>query len=54
MRIEEVITETIIAIYRDPLLSTRLYLKGGSAMRLFDNLTSRLSIDADFSIVDTG
>jgi hypothetical protein len=27
-------------------------LKGGSAMRLFDNLTSRLSIDADFSVED--
>lgn len=53
MKIEEVITETIIAIYRDPSLSSRLYLKGGSAMRLFDKLTSRLSIDADFSIEDT-
>ncbi len=53
MRIEEVITETIIAIYRDPSLSSRLYLKGGSAMRLFDKLTSRLSIDVDFSIEDT-
>jgi len=50
MKIDEVITQTIIAIYRVPELSTTLFLKGGSAMRLFDNLTSRLSIDADFSI----
>lgn len=50
MRIDEVITQTIIALYRVPELSTTLFLKGGSAMRLFDNLTSRLSIDADFSM----
>jgi len=51
MRIDEVISETIFAIYRTPQVSRRLFLKGGSAMRLFDNLKSRLSIDADFSIV---
>jgi len=50
MKIEEVITQTIIAIYRASLPSKTLFLKGGSAMRLFDNLTSRLSIDADFSV----
>ena len=50
MKIEEVITQTIIAIYSTPLPSETLFLKGGSAMRLFDNLTSRLSIDADFSV----
>jgi predicted nucleotidyltransferase component of viral defense system len=50
MKIEEVITQTIIAIYSTPLPSKTLFLKGGSAMRLFDNLTSRLSIDADFSV----
>lgn len=53
MKIDDVITETIIAIYRIPALSKRLFLKGGSAMRLFDNLTSRLSMDADFSIAKT-
>ena len=50
MKIEEVITQTIIAIYSTPSPSETLFLKGGSAMRLFDNLTSRLSIDADFSV----
>jgi predicted nucleotidyltransferase component of viral defense system len=50
MNIEEVITQTIIAIYSNPSSSKTLFLKGGSAMRLFDNLTSRLSIDADFSV----
>lgn len=50
MKIDEVIKETIIAIYSDPAPSINLFLKGGSAMRLFDNLTSRLSIDVDFSI----
>lgn len=52
MRIDEVLTETIIAIYSDPAPSIKLLLKGGSAIRLFDNLTSRLSVDADFSISD--
>ncbi len=50
MKIEEVITQTIIAIYSASSSSKTLFLKGGSAMRLFDNLTSRLSIDADFSV----
>lgn len=50
MKIDEVIMETIIAIYREPEPSVKLFLKGGSAMRLFDNLTTRLSIDIDFSI----
>jgi hypothetical protein len=50
MKIDEVIKETIIAIYSDPVPSINLFLKGGSAMRLFDDLTSRLSIDIDLSI----
>lgn len=50
MNIEEIITQTVIAIYSTPSLSKTLFLKGGSALRLFDNLTSRLSIDADFSV----
>ena len=53
MKIDEVITQTIIAIYRTPEVSNVLFLKGGSAMRLFDKITTRLSIDADFSIPDT-
>jgi hypothetical protein len=50
MKIDEAINETIIAIYRDPKPPIPLFLKGGSAIRLFDDLTSRLSIDIDFSV----
>ncbi len=50
MSIEEVITETILALYQSSDLANHLFLKGGSALRLFDHQTSRLSIDADFSI----
>lgn len=35
MKIDEAINETIIAIYRDPRPSVPLFLKGGSAMRLW-------------------
>ncbi len=50
MRIEDVIDEAVVAIYSNPKLAGRLILKGGSAMRLFDKQSTRLSIDADFSI----
>jgi len=50
MKIDEVIKKTIIAIYSEPKPSVPLFLKGGSAMRLFYGLTSRLSIDVDFSV----
>jgi predicted nucleotidyltransferase component of viral defense system len=50
MKIEEVITETILAIFQSSDLADCLLLKGGSALRLFDHQASRLSIDADFSI----
>lgn len=53
MRIDEVLTLTIVGIYRSPLLSKELFLKGGSALRLLDDLTSRLSIDADFSVAES-
>ena len=50
MKIEEVITEVVVAIYGNPTLARLLILKGGSAMRMFDDQTSRISMDADFSI----
>ncbi len=50
MTIEEVLREVIIAIYSRHRLAKLLILKGGSAMRMFDDLSSRLSFDADFSI----
>lgn len=50
MKIEDVITEVVIAIYGRPRLAKLLILKGGGAMRMFENQNTRLSIDADFSI----
>jgi hypothetical protein len=50
MKIEEVITEVVIAVYGSPTLAKLLILKGGSAMRMLDGQDSRLSLDADFSI----
>jgi hypothetical protein len=50
MNIEEVIKETILALYQSGDLASSLFLKGGSALRIFDNQTARLSIDADFSV----
>jgi predicted nucleotidyltransferase component of viral defense system len=52
MKIEDVITEVVIAVFGSPQLADLLILKGGSAMRMFDNQNTRLSIDADFSIED--
>jgi len=50
MRIEDVIDESILAIFKDPILSKQMVLKGGSAIRMLDRDRSRLSLDADFSI----
>lgn len=49
MTIEEVINQAIVAIYKNARLSKLLILKGGGALRLFDGLDARQSIDADFS-----
>jgi hypothetical protein len=50
MNIEDVIDESVLAVFKDPILARRLVLKGGSALRLLDNERNRLSIDADFSV----
>jgi len=50
MTIEEVITEAVLAVYAEPELAEHVYLKGGAALRLLDGLTTRLSMDADFSL----
>jgi len=50
MRIEEVITEAVLAVYSDLKLAEHVYLKGGAALRLLDELNTRLSMDADFSL----
>ena len=50
MRIEDVIDDSILAVFKDRILSRRMVLKGGSAMRMLEHDRSRLSIDADFSV----
>ena len=50
MQIEAVIEHAILALYRNPELARRLFLKGGGALRLLEGLDARLSIDADFSL----
>ncbi len=49
MNIEEVVNESVLALYAEPWLAEHLFLKGGTALRLFENLAARLSVDADFS-----
>lgn len=49
MHLEEVVNESVLALYADSGLAEQLFLKGGTALRLFENLTTRLSFDADFS-----
>ncbi len=50
MKIEDVIDESILAVFKDRILSRHMVLKGGSAMRMLEHDRSRLSIDADFSV----
>ena len=49
---EEVIWKILIAIYSHDVLSEKMYLKGGQALRLIHGLKSRLSRDSDFSFPD--
>ena len=46
---EEVIWKILIAIYSHDMLSEKMYLKGGQALRFVHGLKSRLSRDSDFS-----
>lgn len=50
MKIEDVIDESVLAVFQDPFLSRSLVLKGGTALRMLDHERNRLSIDADFSV----
>ena len=49
---EEVIWKILIAIYSHNVLSEKMYLKGGQALRFVHGLKSRLSRDSDFSFPD--
>ncbi len=48
--IDDVVLKVLVAIYSNEILSEKLYLKGGQALRLTQNLRNRLSKDSDFSI----
>lgn len=50
MNIKEVIDHCILAIFSDKRFSEKLFLKGGSGIRLLENIDTRLSTDIDFSI----
>jgi predicted nucleotidyltransferase component of viral defense system len=46
------LTHALIAVYDDPFLRDRLYLKGGTALnKLFFPAVNRLSVDLDFNAV---
>ena len=49
---EEVIWKILLAVYSHDILSEKLYLKGGQALRFVHGLKSRLSRDSDFSFPD--
>ena len=49
---EEVIWKILVAIYSHDVLSEKMYLKGGQALRFVHGLKSRLSRDSDFSFPD--
>lgn len=52
MSIDDVIRESIIALYSSKILekTNSLILKGGTALRLIENIKVRMSTDIDFSI----
>ena len=50
MNFEEVRKLTIIALFSDDLLFEHIVLKGGNAMNLVLGISSRVSLDLDFSM----
>ncbi|MBI3897329.1 MAG: nucleotidyl transferase AbiEii/AbiGii toxin family protein [Gammaproteobacteria bacterium] len=50
MTIEEVIHESVVALFSNEILRRTLVLKGGSALFLTQNINTRLSTDIDFSV----
>ena len=49
IRAEELVWKILTAIYSHDILSEKMYLKGGQALRFVHGLKSRLSRDSDFS-----
>jgi predicted nucleotidyltransferase component of viral defense system len=52
MEIEEIVRVCLMAIFKNDLFNETLYLKGGQAIRLKENIKTRFSADIDFSIED--
>ena len=50
MTIEEVIRESVVALFSNDVLRRTLVLKGGTALFLVQNINTRLSTDIDFSV----
>jgi predicted nucleotidyltransferase component of viral defense system len=50
MDVDQIISICLTAIYRNDLFNDKLYLKGGQAIRLKENIKTRFSADIDFSI----
>lgn len=48
--IDEVIQISLIALYKEDIFNQNLYLKGGQAIRLKENIKTRFSADMDFSV----
>lgn len=48
--IDEVIQISLIALFKEDLFNQNLYLKGGQAIRLKENIKTRFSADMDFSV----
>ena len=48
MTIEEVIRESVVALFSNDVLRRTLVLKGGTALFLVQDLNARLSTDIDF------
>lgn len=48
--IDEIITATLLAMFKDNIFDDKIYLKGGQALRIKEKLTSRFSADIDFSV----
>lgn len=52
IKIEEVVETVVEALFSNEVLSPALYLKGGQALRLKEEISSRFSADIDFSTPD--
>jgi len=52
VNIQDVIRESVVALFSDNILKRTLVLKGGTALHLVEGIDTRLSTDIDFSVID--